>query len=507
MIDLHEPGPAFVVGHLRLPRRTTAIVLVALLVVGLVVQLGMEASRESTTYDEPVYVDAGQQLFNGRLLNTEHPPLAKAVFGLAEKVFAPSRPRADSAGGQLWLLGSALSAARWVNIVLAVLIAILVIAWSAQTGKVAALSALAVAVFDPTLLAHAHLATLDVPNAATVGLSCYCAERLDARPSVARLCWLSLALGAAFLTKWSAFALIPALPLAAFLGSLIRERKLRPATDKAAMQVFAVLMGLALMVLVYAAFWNVADLKTGLLFQYRHEQSGHVGFLFGTVSANPPWWYFPFTLAVKEPLALLPLVLVGAYAARRRTFLWVPALIIVGVTSAGSVKTGIRYLLPAYVMLYVLAGIGVGHLWSTRRQWVRVASVVLIVSYAVSSLAVFPDHLAYFNETAILSSWQGQDWLNDSNADWGQGLKTLRHDLQALKAGDVCLQYQGSGLPGLIAYYLGPIRIDAPGTCRYRAVSSWFLVTDPANAGLLHQRPLNKGPIYIFDRQAPGTSP
>jgi hypothetical protein len=209
---------------------------------------------------------------------------------------------------------------------------------------------------------------LDVPNALTVGVSCYCAERLDTNPSWQRFFWLALAIGVAFLTKWSAFVLIPALPLAAALGSLTNGRGLGTAIRRALLQVLALAVGIALMLLVYAVFWKLGDLKAGLLFQLNHENSGHEGFLFGKVSNNPAWYYFVAALVLKSPLAFLPLVLVGAYAARRRPFLWVPSLLVLVLTSAGSVKIGIRYLLPAYVMLYVLAGIGVQHLWSSRHQ-------------------------------------------------------------------------------------------------------------------------------------------
>jgi hypothetical protein len=483
------------------------MMLVALLLVGLVAQLGIEAASDSATFDEPVYVDAGQQLFHGKLLNLEHPPLAKVAFGAATAVFAPSRPSKEGTARQLWLLGPALTVARWVNIVLAILIAILVVVWSLETGKVAAFGALVVLAFDPTLIAHAHLATLDVPNAVTVGVSCYCAERLDAHPSWQRFCWLALTIGLAFLTKWSAFVLIPALPLAAALASLAHRRGLGTAIRRALLQVLALAVGIGLMLLAYAVFWKLGDLKAGLLFQVNHENAGHEGFLFGKVSSNPAWYYFIAALVLKSPLALLPLVLVGAYAARRRTFLWVPPLLVLVLTSAGSVKIGIRYLLPAYVMLYVLAGIGVQHLWSSRHQWLRFATVGLLVSYVASSLAAFPAHLAYFNELAVASAWQGQDWLNDSNADWGQGLKTLRHDLAARNIREICLEYQGPSYvsPQMMEFYLGSVRIVPPGSCRYAAVSSFFLVTEPANVPLRHRRPLNTGPIYIFDLQAAGT--
>ena len=122
-------------GPFSLSRTTAVTMLVAFMLLGLVAQLGIEAASESATFDEPVYVDAGQQLFHGKLVNLEHPPLAKVAFGAATAIFAPSRPGETGTDRQLWLLGRALTVARWVNIVLAMLIAILVVIWSLETGK------------------------------------------------------------------------------------------------------------------------------------------------------------------------------------------------------------------------------------------------------------------------------------------------------------------------------------------------------------------------------------
>jgi len=55
----------------------------------------------------------------------------------------------------------------------------------------------------------------------------------------------------------------------------------------------------------------------------------------------------------------------------------------------------------------------------------------------VEAIGIYPDHLSYFNESACLltspgkigldgGSRCGTMWLDDSNVDWGQGLKQLR---------------------------------------------------------------------------------
>jgi hypothetical protein len=277
--------------------------------------------------------------------------------------------------------------------------------------------------------------------------------------------------------------------------------------NRTALQVLGIVLALGVMVLAYGTFWRVGDLRTGLLFQLNHASNGHVEFLRGKVSGDPGWYYFLFALAVKSPLPFLPLVIMGGWSVRRRTFLWIPPIVVLVLASLSSVKLGIRYLLPGYVMLYVLAGIGFQYLWAKRHRWLRFASVGLLVGYCLSSLAAFPEHIAYFNEVALISSWKGQDWLNGSNADWGQGLKTLREDLQRLNIRDICLDYDWPPYAASngTAFYLGPIHVVGPGLCRYVAVSSSYLFTHPEVAPLRHQRPLNGGPIYIFDQKSGST--
>ncbi len=71
--------------------------------------------------------------------------------------------------------------------------------------------ALAVAAFDPTLLAHGHLATMDVPFALAALLVLVAADRWLARPTAGRLALLAGLFAAAALVKFSFFALLPAL--------------------------------------------------------------------------------------------------------------------------------------------------------------------------------------------------------------------------------------------------------------------------------------------------------
>jgi hypothetical protein len=69
--------------------------------------------------------------------------------------------------------------------------------------------------------------------------------------------------------------------------------------------------------------------------------------------------------------------------------------------------------------------------------WGRYVAAALCLWVVVEAAGIYPDHLSYFNESACLLEaparigWDGGSacgpmWLDDSNVDWGQGLKQLR---------------------------------------------------------------------------------
>ena len=83
-----------------------------------------------------------------------------------------------------------------------------------------------------------------------------------------------------------------------------------------------------------------------------------------------------------------------------------------------------------------LAG-GAGAAWLIRQgRWGRAVTAALGLWMLSTSAAIYPDHLSYFNEFACVAepgqigldggSRCGTLWLDDSNVDWGQGLKQLK---------------------------------------------------------------------------------
>jgi hypothetical protein len=174
-----------------------------------------------------------------------------------------------------------------------------------------------------------------------------------------------------------------------------------------------------------------ADFLRGLDLQRRDFEARWPSYLAGQWQYEGWWYYYLYALAVKLPLGLWGLFLwrwwrpPGLGSWRDEWALWLPAVVVLATASA---QTGfshhLRYVLPLFP--FVLIGTArVAGWWSTGGWQRRMALSGLLLATGASSLAVFPQSLAYFNELAGGPA-NGPTHLLYSNVDWGQDLLTLR---------------------------------------------------------------------------------
>jgi hypothetical protein len=230
-----------------------------------------------------------------------------------------------------------------------------------------------------------------------------------------------------------------------------------------------------------------SNASEGLVRQVRHNVKGHDGtYLLGaTWPHGAVWYYFPVALLIKLTLPLLALPVILAVVRPRSLRNWACAaaglLLMVSVTYR--VQIGIRLVLP----LIALALVGLAsavvravsecsdaanaqrpRVWSRRRGLVLIVAAGLVWSL-FTVIRVWPNGLCYANE-AWGGTANGYRCLSDSNYDWGQGLKELsrwqrRHAVAAL---DV-----------------------------------WYFGTDP----LLQKLPLHELPLHLLPLEGPQSVP
>jgi 4-amino-4-deoxy-L-arabinose transferase-like glycosyltransferase len=530
--------------------------------------LGLDAARlETPTLDEFAHVAAGHALLaHGNLeLYAKNPPLGRALLALPGAVLeGASVPevRERPFGWGPWQYGHRFmianvdryfrifTGARAVVVVAALACAALVFAWTRSLfGERAAAITTALLLLSPTVLAHGHLATLDVLCATSVFASALAVRWACASGSIARLALAGAVWGVALLVKFTALLLLPAYALLLF-G--VRGRRWRRAAGELA------ILGAAALLVVNAgmgfrgSFGRLGDFPMASGFgravqaalpaatpvplprayvrgfdaQKRDvERAEFPSYLHGEWSRDGFWFYEAVALAVKTPLPLLALLVLAPVALARRgvprrelAFLLVPMLVLaVLLTAFNALNIGIRYLLPLAPFAFVL----MGALFAGSGRAVLAAGLAVVAWHAGAAAAVHPAYLSYFNAAAG-GSGNGQRWLLDSNFDWGQDLYRLPAALAELGVEDeIALLYFGHVDPVLygIDYRLPtaePERGVVAASVTYLEGFSYPALSPAGRrvrvppdllAWLRDEEPVAKlGSIWVFDTRA-STSP
>ncbi len=462
------------------------------------------ARLKTPTFDEPAHIGAGfSYLETGTFkVNQQHPPLLKQIGALPLVLMDAHFPldgeqwRAIPDVPEPWLqwsLGREVIVRNgpdrvlfWTRAPFALIatgLGALIYAWGRRLlGGAAAVAALVLYAFDPTIVAHAPLVTTDVGFAAFAVLFFFALWRYLNHRTLPRLIGCGVALGAALGTKFSALVLIPAAFLLMcgavawipesipFRGSTIVDpyaagfRGRRLLWSVYALGGMAALGALVLYVLYFFPSDPFLYLRGLALVNADHHRE-YQAFMAGSFGRHF-WSYYVVAFLLKEPIPLLLCVVAGlwalfrsgAIAAMDRAFLVVPPALIVLAYTALSHNLGIRYLIPALPFVHLIGGAGL--VWMGRAGGARrIAAVALCAWLVMASAAVYPDSISYFNEAACLlkepalvgiagGTACGPLWLDDSNVDWGGSLKELRAWLEANAAGRrVRLAYFGSISP------------------------------------------------------------
>jgi hypothetical protein len=361
--------------------------------------------------------------------------------------------------------------------------------------------ALILTTFCPTLLAHGHLATQDVPVTTLFFLTVVAYWKLEGGGNWKWAVYCGLLLGAAVTAKYSAVLLLPILG-AYSLVCAVRTRAVRggnpdqdpgrnPATGRVRAAHLCVIGLVAWFTLwgiygfrhagspdpSYRSSWSfplTGDGVTaracrflsdeallpeafayGVEWQNEHQERGHAAYALGDYTQVGWWWYFPLATLVKTPICALVLFAWGGWSCVRRgirkgpelELLLLPVFIYGAFAVFSRVDIGVRYLLPVYPFLGVLAGAiersAVPTPGPARRDALKNALLGLT---AAGVLASTPYYLAYFNLPSSLL-FHPHYLLVDSNLDWGQDLGRLKSWMDREEIPMLKLAYFGFGSP------------------------------------------------------------
>jgi hypothetical protein len=496
------------------------------------------AGATSPTFDEGMHIAAGYRYWQcgDYGINPEHPPLLKLVAAATVRrwpleVFDSPCGSATINNAHLIAVGyrllnselghAALLEARYAAM-LFTLSLLLTIFLAARTwfGPLAAGIAVLLTVFEPNLTGHGALVTTDMAIAATTLLAVFSADRYLRNPSLLRLFFLGLALGAALASKHTGIfvPLILALEFAS-------NRWFEPSgsSRQNLLRLWAAFLGACVVALAvlwatyqfrYSALpghangFDIAQtLQTdnrastpfghairtvarfhllpesylaGLL--YVVDNSTRTSFIFGHEHATGVWYYFPVTMLVKTPLSLLVLFLLGTVSpglwksrSRELVILSLPIAVFLLSAMTSKINLGVRHILPVYPFMILFAAAAAAYYSQRSKLWLAVSAALLVfqwVSYAHS----FPNQIAYANQ-----AWGGpvnvRLYLGDSNVDWGQSLYQVRDYINRRGIGDCWIAWLGGENP------------DHAGLpCKQLASPSFIEAAQPDLPGLLPER-------------------
>jgi len=189
------------------------------------------------------------------------------------------------------------------------------------------------------------------------------------------------------------------------------------------------------------------DFFKAVALKMSHARLGQEAFLNGEWSHTGWWYYYPVAMIYKTPLPLLVLAVAAAgFAARRiRTITfealapWVASALFLLLSLTSTINIGVRHMLPVYPMLAVGIATMVTH-WPSKMQF---GAWLLTGLVGVTALVSHPDYIPACNLLAGGTD-SGYQVLVDSNYDWGQDGKRLKHWMEHHGVERVYLDFFGT---------------------------------------------------------------
>lgn len=415
----------------------------------------------SPVFDEITHLPSGlSYLKTGEIkLNPQHPPLIKmiAAFPLLflDLKFNPQDPHLVGPKTDEWQFGRDILFNNGVDdimfwgripiILLSVLLGWYVFKWGKELfGYKTGIIGLFIYAFMPNIIAHSQFVTTDLGVTAFSFIAMYHLWKFTRQPNKKNIVLSGLTLGLALGSKFSAVFLLPA---SLFLLAVYIQKKYQNSSWSVKiselLKIIIPIWGLSFLFIwgLYLFPEDILFYWHGLNTVYADRNPDHFYYLNGSFNHAGWWYYFLWAFIIKTPVPfLVALGLALAYYKKQAisflnsSFIFLPLILFLFITSWKAHDIGVRYILPVYPFLILFVS---GYLSekfrnskletinsNTKIKIQTILILVLAVWYIFSAINVYPNYLSYFNEI-IGGSDNGYKYLDDSNIEWGQDLKRL----------------------------------------------------------------------------------
>jgi hypothetical protein len=467
----------------------------ASLVALLALQLGTGILRDGMVYDEVTYIPAGYRHLTASdyRLNPETPPLAKLLAALPF-LWLPLRGEAPDSSDPSWLWSyhflhvenrdrPVLQLARIPNALLSLALVVGVARCVHRVrGRDARSAALALGAFHPSLIAHGHLATTDMLQAACLWFGCWSHGRWLEAARLRHALGVGIGVGAAAATRLTGGILVLVLALVECVVLWTSTANERSQRLQRVARLALVALPVSISVLWLAYGFHYAPWPGRSVAHPPHPALGAFGEAIAALQrwralpeaylealrfqlhdnlveshdATPSWSIAYFVvLGVKNTpgfLLALGAAAIGLWRMPRARWLRGPELtwaiaagvVLLGAT-AGRAQALDRYVLPIYPFSIALIACAVPALRSSRRGRAMLGAGFAL--HAVPCLLALPaGHIAYQSPIALAVDPAHRARL-DSNLDWGQDLPRLASWMRRAGVPRVQLAYFGSDDP------------------------------------------------------------
>jgi hypothetical protein len=355
-------------------------------------------------------------------------------------------------------------------------------------GQAGGLFALFLYVFNPNIIAHSSLTTIDIGASCFIFLSIYCFWRCLKKRDTVSVVLAGFSLGLAQLSKFTALLLYPVFLV--IISFIVLERWIlkKDHNDNSHTILLKDISGFLIIILISLAIINAGyffsgsfkplaeyhfssnllhnisiwlwdsfpvplpfDYLTGFDMQLALSEGGvYTSYLMGEHSMEGWWNYYLIAFIIKNPLALLIILILTITFWKRISCteleddlcIWVPVVMyLIYFSFFTHIPIGVRYILPVFPMIFLAAGSLVTNPIINKKTG-KLVVTILAFAYLLPTFLVYPNYLSYFNIIAG-GPKNGHKWLIDSNLDWGQDLPGLKKYMEHEGIEEIKLGYFG----------------------------------------------------------------
>ncbi|MBF0298824.1 MAG: hypothetical protein HQK51_08895 [Oligoflexia bacterium] len=300
--------------------------------------------------------------------------------------------------------------------------------------------------FNPSFKAFASLNVTDFVVSLLLALSAFI---MYINFNFTYVFFSSFVLGLALNTKFSALFYLPFFAIAFFYNSYYRGRRidLKQMLYNAFISLLAI--ALAFIICYHFQFSELINYWQGIVYQFKHNTSGHLTYLFGELSRGGFWYYYLMLFIFKTPIIMLLIFIILLAFINRLSFVlfYLPALGFLFILSKMDIQSGYRYALPFIMFLVFGSAVSAVSAVSTidknknkniniKQNKIIIAIIVLFIIAVISIEDVYTlntsSYMSYFNQFAPTPTRN----FADSNIDWGQDIPKhlMERDLDLQKS-------------------------------------------------------------------------